>query len=126
MLGLSLLAGGAGAQGFAFPVATQPHTIEAMQAAVDCRFEDALRLASAPGASPPGVLLFSRLVLAAVHTELGQTGQAARVIEQTTNDPALNPSGAASHAEVAEGAEEVLAAIRRRRSERTGSGLCPF
>lgn len=102
-----------------------PGNVAAMDAAVACDFNRALRLAE--GARPNGgsETLFSYYVDYAVYTETGQSSAAADAIDQATRDPRSNPDPALSRRDILEGGEAILSGVRSRRVEATGSEICP-
>ncbi len=124
-LALLLVACGASTERFTLGAMAGPGNVEAVDAAVDCRFDDALRLAQAEArAETPTYQLFSRYVQAAVYTELGEPARAAAMIDEATADPRMNPDGASSREDMQDAADAVLEAIRRQRAETTGRRLC--
>jgi hypothetical protein len=126
-IGLALLqpACSASSQPLTLGALAGPGNVAALEAAVDCRLDDALRLAGLQGrAERPTYRLFSRFVQSAVYTELGEPARAAALIDEVTAGPHMNPDGATSRSGMQNSADAMLEAIRERRAEKTGNRLC--
>lgn len=127
-LGVAFLvsACGASSERFTLRAMAGPGNAEALQAAIDCRFDDALRLAEGEAdAETSTYQLFSRYVQSAVYTERGEPARAAALIDEATADPRMNPDGASTREDMQEAADGVLAAIRAQRAEEIGQRSCP-
>lgn len=121
-----LAACGAATEQFTLGAMAGPGNARAIEAAVDCRFDEALRLARREArAETPTYQLFSRYVQSAVYTELGEPARAAAMVDAATADPRMNPDGGRSRRDMQDAADAILEAIRVQRAEDTGNRLCP-
>lgn len=121
-----LAACGASTERFTLGAMAGQGNLAAMDAAVACRFDDALRLARAEArAETPTYQLFSRYVQSAVYTELGEPARARSMVDEATADPRMNPDGSSSRQDMQDAADAVLEAIRAQRADATGKRLCP-
>lgn len=102
-----------------------PGNVAAMDAAVACDFDQALSLAAEERSSGGSETLFSYYVDYAVYTETGRSSDANKAIDDATRDPRSNPEPFSSRQEILDGGNAVLAGIRGRRAEATGSEACP-
>jgi hypothetical protein len=119
----------------AFGAATEPFTLGAMagpgnaqaiEAAVDCRFGNALRLARREARVETLTYhLFSRYVQSAVYIEFGEPARAAAMVDEATADSRMNPDGASSRRDMQNAADAIVEAIREQRAEDRVNRLCP-
>jgi hypothetical protein len=120
------LAACASTERFTLGALAGPGNVEAVDLAVDCRFDAALTAANREAtAENPSRRLFTRFLRFAVYTETGRAERAEQALDEAYTDPAMNPDRATSRAAMRESAEGVLEAIRTERAEQTGDSLCP-
>lgn len=125
MLGLALSAC-AGADRFTLGALAGPGNVEAVDAAVACRFDAALAASNREAfAENPSRQLFTRFLRYAVYTETGRRDLAERALDEAYADPGMNPDRATSRVEMRESGEGVLEAIRAQRAEDNGTRQCP-
>lgn len=98
--------------------------IAAINAAAECRNDDALVLSlSELDAEAPSERLMAHLTAAAVYTDKGNTAEANRLLAAAAADPQMNPDGT-PRPEFDEPSTAILQAVRDRREETTGSRGC--
>jgi len=96
------------------------------QAAIECRYDDALTQAALAGQSgDPSRRLFAMYMQAVVYFDTGQGPKAKAVMESAQADPTLNPGGKLSVDQMVEQAAQLRAGVRARREKLTGSAECP-